>query len=121
MLTPELFDVPTEAQKAVVRDVANQVAAAIGEDEAVFLMERFGPADGTFASVEPTAMYLTNKVRGLFVALAQGNECDCTMDRGCYSGASNCSFETGCSTYYGWPGCGYTLIEPCTGSCLAGW
>lgn len=121
MLTPELFDVPTEAQKAVARDVANQVAAAIGEDEAVFLMERFGPPDGSFASIEPTTIYLTNKVRELFVAFAQGNECDCTMDRGCYTGGSSCSSELGCNTYFGWPGCGYLLEDPCTGACVAGW
>ena len=121
MLTPELFDMPDDGQKAEVRAVANQVAALIGEEEAVFLMERLGPADGTFASFEPTAMYLTNKVRGLFVAFAQGFDCDCTMDRGCYSGGNSCNFETGCNTYYGWPGCGFLWQDPCTGACVAGW
>lgn len=121
MLAPHMFDTPTDAQKDEVRGVANQVAALIGEDEAVYLMERFGPPDGTFASFEPTAMYLTNKIRGMFVAAAQGFECDCSMDRGCYSFASSCSYESGCSPYFGWPGCGYLLQDPCYGGCLAGW
>jgi hypothetical protein len=120
-LTPELFDAPTEAQKQDVRGLANQIAALIGEDEAVYLMERFGPADGTFASFEPTAMYLTNKVRSLFVAFAQGFECDCELDRGCYAGGSSCSHQSGCSTSYGWPGCGFLWQDPCTGGCVAGW
>jgi hypothetical protein len=121
MLTPEVFDAPTETRKAELRGIANQVAGLLGEEEAVYLMERLGPADGTFASFEPTAMFLTNKVRGLFVAFAQGFDCDCEMDRGCYSGGSSCSFESGCSTYYGWPGCGYLWQDPCTGGCVGGW
>lgn len=121
MLTPEMFDQPTEGQKQEIRAVANQVAALIGEDEAVYLMERFGPPDGTFASFEPTAMYLTNKVRGLFVAFAQGYDCDCTMDRGCYSVGSSCMEEGACAIQEGWPSCGWLLMDPCTGICVAGW
>jgi hypothetical protein len=121
MLTPELLGEPTEAQRSEARAVADQVAAAIGQDEAVFLMERFGPADGTFTSIEPTAMYLTNKVRGLFVAFAQGYECNCTMDTGCYSFGSSCNTEGVCSPGSGWPQCGYVGWTDCTGVCLAGW
>jgi hypothetical protein len=121
MLTPELLDVPTEAQRNEARAVANQVATAIGEEEAVFLMARFGPPDGTFASYEPTAMYLTNKVRELFVAFAQGNECDCTMNVGCYSIGSSCSSEGTCSAGQSWPQCGYMGMDACTGVCVSGW
>jgi hypothetical protein len=121
MLTPELLGEPTEAQRSEARAVANQVATAIGQEEAVFLMERFGPPDGTFTSIEPTAMYLTNKVRGLFVTFAQGYECNCTMDTGCYSFGSSCNTEGVCSPGTGWPQCGYMGWTDCTGVCLAGW
>lgn len=121
MLTPEMFDTPTDAQKSELEGLAKQVAVLLGDEEALFLMGRFGPADGTFASFEPTAMYLTNKVRGLFVALAQGYECDCTMDQGCYSTGSSCSTEGTCSPGSGWPQCGYAGWLDCTGVCVAGW
>lgn len=121
MLTPEMFDAPGEARKAELTSMAEQVARLLGEEDAAYLLERLGPADGTFASFEPTAMFLTNKVRGLFVAFAQGFECDCEMDRGCYSFGSHCSTTTGCSPSQGWPGCGYAWMEQCLGGCMAGW
>ncbi|MCC7043404.1 MAG: bacteriocin fulvocin C-related protein [Acidobacteria bacterium] len=121
MLTPEMFDNPTSAQKQELEGTATQVAALLGQEEALNLMGRFGPADGTFASFEPTAMYLTNKVRGLFVALTQGYECDCTMDQGCYSFGSSCNTQGVCSAGTGWPQCGYMGWTECTGVCLAGW
>jgi hypothetical protein len=120
MAVPRMFDTPSEAEKDEVRGVARQLATIIGDDEAAYLMERFGPADGTFASFEPTALYLTNRIRGLFVPLAQGFECDCELDRGCYSPGTSCSHESGCSPYFGWPACGYLLLDPCTGGCLIG-
>jgi hypothetical protein len=121
MLTPEMFDDPTSEQKQQLEGTATQVAALLGQEEALNLMGRFGPADGTFASFEPMAMYLTNKVRGLFVALAQGYECDCTMDEGCYSFGSSCVGGGVCSPGTGWPQCGYMGWNDCTGICAAGW
>jgi hypothetical protein len=122
MLTPELFNTPGEAVKQQVAALANQVEAAVGESDALYLMEYLGPADGTFASYEPTAMFFTNKLRALFTPNAQQNwECDCTMDRGCYSVAASCSYEAGCSVSSTWPACGWFWNDPCTGFCLAGW
>ena len=120
MATPQMFDRPSELEKGEARGVARQLATIIGDDEAVYLMERFGPADGTFASFEPTALYITNRMRGLFVPLAQGFECDCELDRGCYAAGTTCSHQSGCSPYFGWPACGYLLLEPCTGGCVVG-
>ena len=121
MLTPALFDNPTDAQKEDVRSVANQIAALIGRDEAVYLMERMGPADGTFASFEPTAMYLTNKLRELFVARAQGYTCDCLPDWGCYNLGNSCVTGGVCSPGWDWPECGFLWLEGCDGVCMAGW
>ncbi len=121
MLTPAFFDSPQQDRREDVMALADQVAAAIGLEDALPLMEYLGPADGAFASYEPTAMYLANKLRSLFVANAQGWTCDCTMDAGCYSPASSCSYSMGCAEYTGWPACGWTWSDPCTGLCVAGW
>lgn len=122
MLTPGLFNTPSEALKQQVGTLANQVAAAVGESDARYLMEYLGPRDGTFASYEPMAMFFTNKLRALFTANAQQNwECDCTIDRGCYSMGAHCSDISGCSVSSTWPACGWFWNDPCTGFCLAGW
>lgn len=120
MLTPEFFNEPGQERKDEALAVADQVAAAIGREDALYLMAYLGPADGTFASYEPTAMYLTNKLRSLFVANAQGWTCDCSFNFGCY-GMNSCSSASGCSVYSGWPACGWTWSEDCTGLCVAGW
>ncbi len=120
-LTPELFDTPTDAEKAATNTLAHQVADIIGPDDARFLMFTLGPDDGTFASYEPLAVYLTNKVRGMFVVVGQTFDCDCSFDNGCFTISASCSYSSGCTPFFGWPGCGYFWNEPCYGGCLAGW
>ena len=121
MLTPDMFVQATDEQRASVKSIAEQIQAVIGPTEARFLMERLGPDDGTFASFEPMAMVLSNKVRGLFVAFGQGSECDCAPDFGCYGFGNSCSQGMTCSAYYGWPACGFLGLQECAGLCVAGW
>jgi hypothetical protein len=120
MLTPEFFDMPTREQREAVVALAGQLAALIGTEDAAFLMHNLGPADGTFASYEPTAMYLTNKLRGLFAARAQSWDCDCLPAWGCYSDGDRCETDV-CSQGQSWPYCGWYWSEECNGFCLAGW
>ena len=55
----------------------------LGREDAEYLFARLGPRDGQFASIEPVGMRLTNWVRGLFVAMADVEDCDCNVDFGC--------------------------------------
>lgn len=121
MLTPALFDNPTEAQRESVRVLGDRIAEVLGQEDAEYLMARLGPKDGSFASFEPTAMYLSNKVRGLFVGLAQGFTCDCEITSGCYSGGSVCEMNSGCAIDTSWPACGWYWNDACHGACMAGW
>ena len=79
-LTPDMFVQATDEQRASIASIAEQIQALVGPADTRLLLERLGPEDGTFASFEPMAMYLSNKVRSMFVGLAQGNVCDCSQE-----------------------------------------
>jgi hypothetical protein len=121
MLTPDMFVQATEEQRASVKAIAEQIQTLIGPADARFLLERLGPEDGTFASFEPMAMYLSNKVRGVFVGLAQSGVCDCSQSHGCYGFGSSCSGALSCAEDFTWPACGWFWGDPCNGLCVAGW
>lgn len=121
-LTPSLFDRPSDADREKVRALAEQIEAHIGQTEADYLMKHLGPLDGTFAAYEPWTMAITNRLRTLFVGVAQSNDCDCIPMEQCYGYAAHCSDAVGCNYYYGpWPACGWFWTDPCTGKCLLGW
>lgn len=121
LLTPAYFEQPTDVARTSLHAVAEQIQTALGRDDAEYLLYRLGPKDGSFASFEPLAMSITNKVRGLIQvdAVATPN-CECAMYWGCYSGANLCSQEMSCSTDMSWPMCGWAWSDPCDGVCLLG-
>lgn len=122
VLSPALFTDPTEARRASLHAVAAQIEAALGREEAEYLLYRLGPRDGTFASFEPLAMSLSNKVRGLFQAYAAAApDCECTMNWGCFSYTTTCSQFMWCLTDDQWPMCGWGWMDVCDGLCLYGY
>lgn len=118
LLVPSYFDQPTDAARTSVHAVAEQIQTVLGRDEAEFLLYRLGPRDGTFASFEPMAMFLTNKVRGWVQTNAAAPNCECAMYWGCYSGANICSQALACASDVSWPMCGWAWSDPCDGLCL---
>jgi hypothetical protein len=116
LLTPEYLSQPTESARASVHAVAEQIQTALGRDDAEFVLYTLGPRDGTFASFEPLAMFLTNKVRGFIQANAATPNCNCATSWGCYSG-DTCSTAESCSTDSSWPACGWAWSDPCDGMC----
>lgn len=120
-LSPDFFADPTEARRASLDAVANQIVASLGRDEADYLLYRLGPADGSFASFEPMAMFLSNKVRSMFTAFAQSSMCDCLSDWGCYGTSVVCDATLGCAADQSWPMCGWGWATPCNGVCVYRW
>lgn len=121
LLKPEIFAGPSDAERAVLHGVVEQLQATIGQEETEYLLYRLGPRDGTFASFEPIAMQLSNKVRNIFVASAQMWDCDCNMWAGCFSWSSSCTQAVLCKIDQEWPSCGWAWMDPCDGMCQAGW
>lgn len=119
VLSPQFFADPTDERRASLHAVAAQIEAALGREEAEYLLYRLGPRDGTFASFEPFAMYLSNKVRGMFLMDAARLSCDCNTYWGCYTSETGCSSELSCSTDNQWPMCGWAWSDPCNGVCIA--
>lgn len=121
VLSPGFFGDSDKDARASLHAVADQIVAALGRGEAEYLLYALGPRDGTFASFEPMAMYLSNKVRGAFIAAADTPVCNCAMYFGCYDWSTNCSQELACSIDNSWPACGWGWNDPCDGVCLVGW
>ena len=121
VLSAEFFADATEERRASLHAVASQIEAALGREEAEYLLYRLGPRDGTFASFEPLAMFLTNKVRGLVQANATtAAQCECATYWGCYDSSTSCSQAISCSTDNWWPMCGWAWSDPCDGLCIYG-
>jgi len=117
LASPANLAAPTAAVRAQVQIVGAQVQAAIGRDDAVTLLYRLGPADGTFASLEPTSLKVSNWVRARINALAALNLCDCATDWGCAGLFLTCKANTGCQQVSDWPACGWLWEETCDGQC----
>jgi hypothetical protein len=116
-LSPEIFADPTEARRASLTAVAEQLVAVIGREETVDLLARLGPRDGTFTSAEPMSMLLANKVRGLFMVNAANWDCQCSMEFGCLDYSVLCMQEIECTIDDYWPACGWGWFDPCDGLC----
>lgn len=121
ILSPAAFADPTEARRTALEDVANQIVGSLGREEAEYLLYQLGPKDGAFASFEPLAMKLQNKVRGMFALVAQAYDCNCTMSFGCQGGDTICSNQVSCAPDSDWPACGWGWWQTCDGMCFAGW
>lgn len=116
---PDTFAAPTANTRAAADAVATQLSALIGKDEAVNLLSRLGPRDGTFASLVPLPERLANWVRQAFTTLANEENCECNTSFGC-DGPSYCRAGTGCAVDNNWPMCGWFWDQPCDGLCYAG-
>jgi len=119
LATPKMFDNPTDADRKQVQLLAEQVKSLIGKDETEFVLYRLGGKDGTFASAEPLSMRFANYVRGVMVAMARAEDCECNLDFGCDAG-SDCRGGTGCTVDSEWPACGWFWNSDCNGTCRAG-
>jgi len=119
MLSPEMFENPTDVTRAQARIVAEQLTALLGKDTTEYLLSRLGPRDGTFASIEPWQHRLASKVRGWLVAMADVRDCDCNVDFGCDGYTTICKANTGCPPDTDWPMCGWFWNETCDGLCWA--
>ena len=119
LATPKMFDNPTDADRKQVQLLAEQVKSLIGKDEAEFVLYRLGGKDGTFASAEPLSMRFANYVRGVMIAMARAEDCECSTEFGCDAG-SDCRGGTGCTIDNDWPACGWFWHSECDGTCRAG-
>jgi len=122
MITPTAMSTPaSDDDRAKIKAIADQITATLGQDVAMNLLGRLGPADGTFASAEPLTDKLANVVRDLFVLHADSSNCDCNQGWGCdLSLTLMCAGGTGCSVQTSWPACGWLWRDPCDGSCQVG-
>lgn len=118
LATPEYLSEPTPDTRAQVRAVADQIVAQLGRDQAEYLLYYLGPKDGTFASFEPMAMKIENRLRDLFALRAAGQSCDCAQNWGCSDWRYSCVNWTSCSQGNGWPQCGWFWEETCDGGCV---
>jgi hypothetical protein len=119
LITPELFSPTGDKQRKATALIADQLSAILGKSEAEYLFYRLGPRDEQISSIEPIAMRLTNYVRGMMVALASAEDCDCSTEWGCEYGGS-CRTSVACNVDSDWPACGWLWNEDCNGLCHAG-
>ncbi len=121
LATPRALSNPSEADRAQIRLVAEQVENLLGRDEAEYLLYRLGPRDEfQTASAEPLRMRLGNFVRGLMVAEARVAGCSCNLEWGCDGFSTHCSSLLECEPDEEWPMCGWMWQEPCDGRCAVG-
>ncbi len=121
LATPQALSSPSEADRAQIRLVAEQVENLLGREEAEYLLYRLGPRDEfQIASAEPLRMRLGNFVRGLMVAEARIAGCSCALSWGCDGYSTHCSSLLECEPDEEWPMCGWMWEEPCDGRCAAG-
>jgi hypothetical protein len=118
LASAENLSEPTTESRAAIHAIADQIVNVLGRDQADYLLFYLGPKDGTFASFEPLAMRLTNKVRDLFTLQAFANICDCALSWGCMEWRQSCVTWSGCSQTQGWPQCGWLWNDPCDGGCV---
>jgi len=121
LIEPALYVPGSSERREEVALVADQLTAMLGRAEAEFLLYRLGPRDGQFASLEPVGMRLANYVRGLVVALATAEDCDCASGWGCDGYATYCrTAGITCNHDSNWPMCGWMWNEECDGLCWGG-
>jgi hypothetical protein len=119
LATAEAFSASApKTLQAQTRILSEQIEALIGREEARSLLYRLGPADGTFASIEPLSHKVANKVRGWVVVLAGGGaDCDCSQGFGCDGSGWQCGGGDGCTVDEEWPACGWFWNQTCDGTC----
>ncbi|MEO8480981.1 MAG: bacteriocin fulvocin C-related protein [Acidobacteriota bacterium] len=118
LATPEYLSEPTSETRAQVHVVADQIVSLLGRDQAEYLLFYLGPKDGTFASFEPMAMKIENKLRDMFTLQAFSQQCDCAQNWGCPDWRYACVNWSQCAMGNGWPQCGWFWEETCDGGCV---
>lgn len=119
--TPDALSDPTDAERAQIDALAEQVQAILGNDQAEYLLYRLGPSDTAITtSALPVSQQLADWLRGHFVALAGTQDCNCALDWGCSAYGTYCADDTGCTPDEEWPMCGWLWDETCDGHCDAG-
>jgi hypothetical protein len=115
---PETFVSASADVRGRTAAAAEQLVTIIGRETTLDLLYRLGPRDGTFASLEPVRLRMANYVRGVMVAMADGDpDCSCALSFGCEDGAV-CSDSITCVPDEEWPMCGWYWNEVCDGRCL---
>jgi len=117
LASPENLGEPTAESRAAIHVVAEQIVNLLGRDQADYLLFYLGPKDGTFATFEPLAMRIENKVRALFTLQAAQGDCDCVQYWGCMDWRASCVTWTTCQQTQGWPQCGWLWLDACDGAC----
>jgi hypothetical protein len=119
--TPEVLSDPTDAERAEIDSLAEQVQAVLGQDVADYLLYRLGPPDTAVTTAAlPVSQRLADWLRGHFVALASSLDCNCSLDWGCSAFGTYCANDSGCTPDTTWPMCGWLWDETCDGFCDAG-
>lgn len=121
LMAPQAFEGPSRAVRTQIGIVAAQLVEFLGRDETEYLLYRLGPADGTFASLEPLSERFANYVRQVMVAVARQDDCQCSTSFGCGDQFTYCTSEVSCTPDEDWPMCGWGWFEECDGVCRAGW
>jgi len=118
LASPENLGSSSPEARAEMKSVGDQLQVLLGKEDAQEALYRLGPRDGTFNSLEPTSLKLSNWVREKFVALAaaMARDCDCRIDWSC-DGGGTCKAGTGCTPDEDWPACGWFWNETCDGTC----
>jgi hypothetical protein len=120
-VTPQLMGDASAADREEIGRIATELSGIIGREETEFVLYRLGPRDNEIArSLEPTSQRLANWVRGVLVALARADDCDCASSWGCDGYGTTCRTGTTCNVDNHWPMCGWLWNDPCDGLCLGG-
>jgi hypothetical protein len=120
LITPAAVSAPTDDIRAAVLSLADQITAKLGRSAAEELLYALGPRDGTFSTIEPYTLRITNYVRDTFVAFASDPDCNCNMFWGCYDYGLHCTDQLRCNIDDSWPMCGFLWDQVCNGMCASG-
>ena len=121
LVTPDLMGNASAADRDEISQIATELTDIIGREETEFVLYRLGPRDNAMAkNLEPTSQRLANWVRGVLVAIARVEDCDCATSWGCDGYGTICKAGTTCTVDSSWPMCGWLWNDPCDGLCVSG-
>ena len=120
-VTPDLLGNASSADREEIGQLATELSAIIGREETEVVLYRLGPRDNAMVrSLEPTSQRLANWVRGVMVAMARAEDCDCASSWGCDGYGTICKTTVSCNVDNSWPMCGWLWNDPCDGLCTSG-
>jgi hypothetical protein len=120
-VTPDLMGNASSADREEIGRLATELSGIIGREETELVLYRLGPRDNFMArSLEPTSQRLANWVRGVMVAMARAEDCDCASSWGCDGYGTICKTTVSCNVDNTWPMCGWLWNDACDGLCTSG-